>query len=196
MKRWDRVSEERARRYGARFSGEKGITMKPRATKLLAALLCCVGREAVAAENETVFAVAKVDGKTKMIDGHIYHLVAIKLDARIWLQGTGLGSPVLAVEGNLGKTALADGDKERDMAERAGGVEMLWLRLPEKGEIEVVWGALSDPKESATELRDRLVKAGYKSFKIEVRKIPVVKADGKKELSAALDRLAKSSEGK
>jgi hypothetical protein len=44
----------------------------------------------------------------------------------------------------------------------------LWLCLPDKGEIEVIWGGLADPKEKEAELRVRLIKAGYAPFLVDV----------------------------
>jgi hypothetical protein len=157
---------------------------------MLVASLLCFGQMAVAAEQKTVYAVAEVDGKTKKIEGQVYHLIAIRLDPGICLMGSGLTNPVLLVRGCDGKASLADGDQEKELEDGGCRYGLLWLRLPDKGEIEVLWGALDDPKEKDAELRDRLIKAGYVPFKVEVRKLPVVKASAARELLAALDKLA------
>src|SRR5262245_50087282 len=73
--------------------------------------LLCVSQMGVAAEKKTVYAVAKVDGRTKRIDGKVYHLVAMKLDPSVFLLNTGLGSSVLLINGSHGKAALEDGDR-------------------------------------------------------------------------------------
>jgi hypothetical protein len=157
---------------------------------MLAVSLLCFGRITVAAEQKTVYAVAKVDGKTKKVGGQVYHLIAIRLDPVICLLGSGLTDPVLLVGGCQGKATLASGDKEKKLEDGGCRHLLLWLRLPDKGEIEVLWGALADPKEKDAQLRDRLIKAGYTPFKVGVQKLPVVKASNAKELLAALDKLA------
>jgi hypothetical protein len=149
-----------------------------------------------AAEKQSVYAVAKVDGKTKRIDGEVYHLVAIKLDPSVLLLNTGLGSSVLLVKGSEGKVALAEGDEERRLEDKEHRYSLCWLRLPAKGEIEVLWGGLSDPKEGEAVLRERLIKAGYAPFKVDVQKLPVVKPGDAKGLLAELDRLAEQPEWK
>ncbi len=157
---------------------------------LLAVSLLCFGRAAAAAEQKTVYAAAKVDGKTKKVDGQVYHLIAIRLDPGVCLLGSGLTDPVLLVGGCHGKAALAERDKEKELVDGGCRDHLLWLRIPGKGEIEVLWGALSDPKEKDAELRDRLMKAGYMPFKVDVQKLPVVRASDARELLAALDKLA------
>jgi hypothetical protein len=151
---------------------------------------------AIAAEQKTVYAVAKVDGKTKKIDGQVYHLIAIRPDPGFALLGSGLTNPVLLVEGSRGKAALADGDKVRELEDGTCRNQLFWLRLPDKDEIEVIWGALADPREKNAGLRDRLIKAGHTPFKVDVQKLPVVKASDAKELLAALDKLAEQSKRK
>src|SRR5438105_1617812 len=133
--------------------------MKAAGMRVLAVSLLCCGQVAAAAEHKTVYAVAKVGGKTKEIGGQVYQLIAVRLDPGILLLGSGLTNPVLLIEGSVGKAALEDGDKERELEDRAGRYRLFWLRLPGKGEIEVIWGALADPKEKDAELRDRLIKA-------------------------------------
>jgi hypothetical protein len=157
---------------------------------LLAVSLLWFGRAAVAEEQKTVYAVAKVDGKTKKVGGQDYHLVAIRVDPVIGLLGSGLIDPVLLVGGCHGKAVLAAGDKEKELEDGGCRYGLLWLRLPDEGEIEVLWGALADPKEKEAGLRDRLIKAGYVPFKVDVRKLPVVKASDARDLLAALDKLA------
>jgi len=154
--------------------------------------LLCVSQMGVAAEKKTVYAVAKVDGRTKRIDGKVYHLVAMKLDPSVFLLNTGLGSSVLLINGSHGKAALEDGDKERELQDRGHRIHLLWLHLPDKGEIEVLWGGLSDPKEKDAELRVRLIKAGYAPFTVDVQKLPAVKAGDAKELVFALDKLTEN----
>jgi hypothetical protein len=168
----------------------EGVGMNVASAGMLAVSLLCFGRAAVAAEQKTVYAVAKVDGKTKKIDGQVYHLIAIRLDPGISLLGSGLTDAVLLVGGCHGKATLARDDKETKLEDGGCRYGLLWLRLPDKGEIEVLWGALDDPKEKNAKLRDRLIKAGYVPFKVDVRKLPVVKASEAKEILAALDKLA------
>ena len=148
-----------------------------------------------AAERKTVTAVAKVDGKTKTIDGKVYSLVAVRLDLSVHLLGSGLGSPVLVLSGHDGRAELEDGDKEGELSGTTGP-KLLWLRLPDDGAVEVVWGALAPAKGTDAELRKQLVDAGYVPFKAEVKTMPVVKAGTAKELTAALDDLAKPAKRK
>src|SRR5262249_20152845 len=93
---------------------------------VLAMVLSFAG-EVAAVEQETAFAVARVDGKTKRVDGQIYHLVAIGLDPKIQLLGTGLSSPVLVITGADGRLALADGDAERMLEDKIGRYRLMWL---------------------------------------------------------------------
>jgi hypothetical protein len=162
---------------------------------IVTAILLCGGSAGVAeggkaVEKKTVYAVAKVDGRTKKIDGKVHHLVALRLEPKVFLLGTGLGNPVLLVGGVAGRAALTDEDKERALEDNARRVRVLWLSLPDKGRIEVLWGGLSDPKEKDEVLRGRLVKAGYVPFRVDAQKLPVVKASDAKDLLAALDKLA------
>jgi hypothetical protein len=164
--------------------------MRTASVAIIVIAWACVGQVGAAPERKTVYSVAKVDGRTKKIGGEVYHLVAIRLDPRIWLLGSGLTNPVLLVQGSLGKAALADEDEERELADTTRRYELFWLRLPDKGEVEVIWGALADPKEKDAELRDRLIKAGYAPFKVDAQKLPVVKPGDAKELLAELSKLA------
>ncbi len=164
--------------------------MKIASVLVFAIALLCIGRASAGPEKETVFAVAKIDGKTKKLDGKVYHLAAIKLDPSVLLLNTGSGSSVLLVKGSVGKVALEEGDKERELEDAGHRYRLYWLRLPDTGEIEILWGGLSDPKEAEPVLRERLIKAGYLPFKVDVQKLPVVKPGDAKELLSELDKLA------
>ena len=166
--------------------------MKNTTVQVLLVLLC-LGQMSSAAGKKTVYAVAKVDGRTKKIDGQEYQLVAIKLEPHVLLLNSGLGASVLLINGCHGKTALEEGDKERKLDDGTYRVRLMWLRLPDTGEIEVLWGGLSDPKEKDKELRARLVKAGYVPLAVDVEKLATVKAGNAKELASALDKLAEPS---
>lgn len=170
--------------------------MRIASVMIFAIALLCVGRAAGTPAKGTVFAVAKIGGKTKTIDGEVYHLVAIKLDPSVLLLNTGLGSSVLLVKGSEGKVALEEGDKERELEDKGHRYRLYWLRLPDKGEIEVLWGGLSDPKEKEAVLRERLIKAGYVPFKVDVQKLPVVKPGGAKELLSELNKLGEQPKRK
>jgi len=144
----------------------------------------------IAPEKATVFAVAKVDGRTRRIDGQLYYLVAIRLNPLMMRPGA--TNSVLALGGHIGSIwAVEEADQERALEDELRRYQLRWLRLPDEGSLEVVWGSLTYPVEKEGVLRDRLVKSGYVPFRVDLRKFPALEAGSAKELLAALDELAK-----
>ena len=114
--------------------------MKIASVVMFVVALLCVSQVGAAAEKKTVYAVAKVDGRTKKIDGKVYHLVAMRLDPSVLLLNTGLGSSVLLVQRQSRQSGWRMGIRigDRDTASSCCGCtrtsrEVIWGRLADRG---------------------------------------------------------------
>jgi len=153
-------------------------------------VLVGIGRAICTPVKVTVFAISKVSGKAKKIEGKVYHLVAIRLVPTVLFLNTWHGSPVLLVKGGSGKLALKEGEKERDLEDTGHRYQLFWLCLPEKSEIEILWGGHSGPMEGQAMLHEQLIKAWHVHFKFDGQKLTEVKPGSAKELLADLGKLA------
>lgn len=161
---------------------------------VVAALATAVGAQPM--KQETIFAVAKVAGKTKEIDGRTYQLLAVHRDPRVYMLGSGTTSMYWSlngkVEGDLVKDSTLFGTSDSLPGKVDIWVALFWVRLPEKGELEFVFGAAQlMPGEKKDTVPGLLVKSGYKPFKVDVKDLPEVAAGTAEEVSARVLKLGK-----
>jgi hypothetical protein len=153
----------------------------------LAVSLCLLASVASADEMQTIRAVAKVAGVTKTVDRRVYHLVAVRCyDPEVTAEahsGSGLrpGEPVVSFADH---PALKLSSDEAKTWSGAFFHELRWVALPEKGVLEIRYG-----------LSNRLSgKDPRAAFRVDVVKLPEVKAASGSELSKAMDRLVPREE--
>ena len=161
---------------------------------VVAVLATAVGAQPM--EQETIFAVAKVAGKTKEIDGWTHQLLAIHRDARVYAYVSGMTDVFWVFNGKFNGDLVKDSTLFGTSDSLPGKVDiwvaLFWVRLPDKGELEFVFGAARlMPGEKMDIVPGRLVQAGYKPFKVDVKDLPEVAAGTAEEVSARVLKLGK-----
>jgi hypothetical protein len=123
--------------------------------------------EVAAAEKQSAFGVAKVNGRTKVIEDHTYHLVAVHYDPL----------PLLSISGSRGSFWIIDGE--------FGEARM--YPVDPKEALE------GKPKRKATpaEVRKLLFQAGYQPFIVEGNIIPAIQVENATELVEQMRRMDK-----
>jgi hypothetical protein len=144
-----------------------------------------------AAEKESIFALAKVNGQSKVIADHTYHLVAVRFDPLPLLSVSGSRGSFWIVDGEFGKKQMRPLEpKEVLKGELPPGVLLTWLRLPAKGKVEVLFGVIAiDVNATPAEVRKQLLQAGCKPFIADVSKLPAVKAESAAKLAEQMRKL-------
>jgi hypothetical protein len=138
--------------------------------------------------------VAKVNGRTKEVAGKTYHLVAIRYEAALDLLVSGSRGPFWLVNGEFAEARmLPPQPEESPKGDPPHGVRLLWLRLPPDGQLEVLYGVTAPkPGASPAQLRQQLLKDGYRPFVADVAKLPAVQVQTAAELAERLPKAAKS----
>src|SRR5262245_24387180 len=110
---------------------------------LLIALISALGARPAEAGTNTVTALAKINGRTKEIEGRTYHLVAVQYDWRLHLLNSGATATVWLFNGKSESEAVRKVDPtEAPAGKLPPDVLLLWMQLPEQGDVEVLFGAL------------------------------------------------------
>jgi hypothetical protein len=149
--------------------------------------------EVAAAEKQSAFGVAKVNGRTKVIEDHTYHLVAVHYDPLPLLSISGSRGSFWIIDGEFGEARMYPVDpKEALEGKLPPGLGLVWLRLPAEGKVEMVFGVTA-PKRKATpaEVRKLLIQAGYQPFIVEGNIIPAIQVENATELVEQMRRMDK-----
>jgi hypothetical protein len=139
----------------------------------------------------TVFGLARVNGQSKKVDGRTYHLVALYFDPRVLL----LGTNTTDVECLLNGKPLADWTLQPTADEKLPGasdlrLRLTWLALPEKGDLEVLFGpvhhdgSVLGPDGKRKQMRE----GGFVPYTVGVDRLPAVKATTVKQLAEAMEK--------
>lgn len=136
----------------------------------------------------TISAVARVAGASKAVDGVTHHLVAWRFDRMQYMRqtnGSDLCWSLAAGDGTPLPQAVVDAGP---VGRWEDGVMTAWVRLPEKGTVEAMLGVISysPANHDKKAVRQKLLKARYKPFTLDVKDIPVVEAKTAEELSKAV----------
>ena len=81
-----------------------------------------------AAEKEHIFSVAKVNGRTKIIAGRTYHLVAVRFDPLPLLSVSGSRGPFWIFDGGFGKARMRWVESKELKGDLPLGLQLSWLR--------------------------------------------------------------------
>ena len=161
--------------------------------KLAFGVVLLLSEAILADQKPTVFAVAKVDGFTKTVDGQLYYLIAVRCyDPDILAQAyTGVGLqyvkpalhfghcekgrlPILELEANESKSWAPDFFHQ---------LHFRWVSLPKKGTLKVRYGLVWKTSDGISGDVPR-----KPPFEVDVATMPVVKAKSARELKEAMDR--------
>ena len=141
-----------------------------------------------------VKAVVKIGGRMKEIDGKTYHLVGCRLDRKELLGVGGMIDVAVVVNGETAdRMVRTPTPAERLPGKRSFDDSVVWLRLPEEGQLEYLCGLIHIPPGDARHdpkvLKDLLIRYGYGPFTIDIARIPEADPKTMEELSKVLDRL-------
>jgi hypothetical protein len=159
---------------------------------ILAAKVFLSAAAAAPPKWETVYGLARVNAASKKVDGTTYHLVAVYYNPLVGLLATDATDIVWLVNGK----AARDWEVPAEPQERLRGKEdirirLTWMRLPEKGDVEILLGAVhfDKPDLSPAEMRKQMIDGNFVPYTVRVGRIPSVKVSTAKELAEAVEKL-------
>jgi hypothetical protein len=140
--------------------------------------------------RKTVYGIVKVNGVIRRIDGRDYQLVAVSYDLSLINSiGNAPTEFVWLVDGVWWKEMSRPVAKEDRLdGELNGCIDVSWMKLPDSGKLEILWGTILNPGNDAQETRRRLLSA-FQPYSVDVAKIPTVHVKTNQELTSKMKEL-------